>query len=112
MVVDPNAPRLFAAVGTYLRRFNPPCTPVYFWKRLDKEWDLAHKTHGRRLVVNFVEAPSDLSLTLLNPRRRDNKPLHYLERETISMILPMHRVNFIEITPSQDTEEVDLFFRA
>ena len=56
--------------------------------------------------------PSDQSLTLLNPRRRDNKPLHYLERETISMILPMHRVNFIEITPSQDTEEVDLFFRA
>ena len=56
--------------------------------------------------------PSDQALILLNPRRRDNKPLQYLERETISMILPMHRVNFVEITPSQDTEEVDLFFRA
>ena len=56
--------------------------------------------------------PSDQSLILLNPRRRDNKPLLYLERDTLSMILPMHRVNFIEITPSQDTEEADLFFRA
>ena len=56
--------------------------------------------------------PSDQSLTLLNPRRRDNKPLHYLERETISVIFPLHRINFVEITPSQDTEEVDLFFRA
>jgi hypothetical protein len=56
--------------------------------------------------------PSDQSLTLLNPRRRDNKPLLYLERETISMILPMHRINFVEIMPSQDAEEVDLFFRA
>jgi len=56
--------------------------------------------------------PSDQALILLNPRQRDNKPLRYLERETISMILPMHRVNFVEITPSQDTEEVDLFFRA
>ena len=65
-------------------------------------------------VAEVEELPqaSDQSLTLLNPRRRDNKPLNYLERETISMILPMHRVNFIEITPSQDTEEVDLFFRA
>jgi len=62
--------------------------------------------------VEELPQPGDQLITLLNPRRRDNKPLHYLERETISMILPMHRINFIEITPSQDAEEVDLFFRA
>jgi hypothetical protein len=62
--------------------------------------------------VEELPKPGDQSLTLLNPRRRDNKPLHYLERETISMILPLHRINFVEITPSHDTEEVDLFFRA
>jgi hypothetical protein len=62
--------------------------------------------------VEELPGPADQSLVLLNPRRRDNKPLYYLERETISMILPMHRVNFIEITPSQDSDEVDLFFRA
>jgi len=62
--------------------------------------------------VEELPQPSDQLLTLLNPRRRDNKPLHYLDRETISMILPMHRINYIEIAPSQDSEEVDLFFRA
>ena len=59
-----------------------------------------------------IPQPSDQSITLLNPRRRDNKPLHYLERDTLSVIFPLHRINFIEITPSQETEEVDLFFRA
>lgn len=62
--------------------------------------------------VEELPQPSDQSLTCLNPRRRDNKPLHYLERDTISVIFPMHRINFIEIAPSQETEEVDLFFRA
>ena len=62
--------------------------------------------------VEELPKPSDQLLTLLNPRRRDNKPLHYLERETISMVMPMHRINFIEIMPSQETEEEDLFFRA
>jgi hypothetical protein len=62
--------------------------------------------------VEALPGPSDQSVTLLNPRRRDNKPLHYLERETISVVFPLHRINFIEITPNQDSEEVDLFFRA
>jgi hypothetical protein len=62
--------------------------------------------------VEQLPQPGDQLLTLQNPRRRDNKPLRYLERETISMILPMHRINYIEITPGQDAEEVDLFFRA
>ena len=62
--------------------------------------------------VQELPGPSDQSVTLLNPRQRDNKPLHYLERETISVVFPLHRINFIEITPNQDSEEVDLFFRA
>jgi hypothetical protein len=62
--------------------------------------------------VEELPNPADQSVKLLNPRRRDNKPLRYLERETISMILPLHRINYIEVTPSQGAEEVDLFFRA
>jgi hypothetical protein len=60
---NPEAPGLFAAGGTHLRRLDPSGTPVYYWGRLDKEWDLAQKQGRRRLVVNFVEAPPDLSLT-------------------------------------------------
>jgi hypothetical protein len=55
--------------------------------------------------------PTHQSVALINPRRRDNKPLYYLERETMSVIFPLHRINFIEVMPSEDSEEVDLFFR-
>jgi hypothetical protein len=55
--------------------------------------------------------PTHQSITLLNPRRRDNKPLYYLERETISVIFPLHRISFIEVTSSEEEGEVDLFFR-
>ena len=55
--------------------------------------------------------PAHQSLVLTNPRRRDNKPLYYLERETMSVLYPLHRINFIEIMPKEDAGEVDLFFR-
>ncbi len=59
---DPAAPGLFPPGGCYLRKFRPAGTPCYYWGRLDKEWDIAHRRFGRRLVVNFAEAPGDLSV--------------------------------------------------
>ena len=59
---DPDAPGLFPPGGCYLRKFNPPGTACYYWGRLDKEWDLVHRHCGRRLVVNFADAPGDLAL--------------------------------------------------
>jgi hypothetical protein len=58
---DPDAPGLFPLGGCYLRKFNPVGTPVYYWGRLDKEWDLAVTTYGRRLMVNFADATGDLA---------------------------------------------------
>ena len=40
----------------------PHGSPCYYWGRLDKEWDLACRRYGRRLMVNFADAPGDLSL--------------------------------------------------
>ncbi len=57
----PNAPGLFPPGGCYLHKFDPPGTPAYYWGRLHCEWDLTHRRFGRRLVVNFVDAPGDLS---------------------------------------------------
>jgi hypothetical protein len=59
---DPNAPGIFPPGGCYLSKFRPAGTPRYYWGRLDKEWDIAHRRFGRRLVVNFAEAPGDLSV--------------------------------------------------
>lgn len=58
---DPDAPGLFAEGGCYLRKFNPHGTACYYWGRLDKEWDGAHRRYGRRLLPNFADAPGDLS---------------------------------------------------
>ena len=58
---DPDAPGLFALGGCYLRKFKPHGTACYYWGRLDKEWDLAHRRYGRRLLPNLADAPGDLS---------------------------------------------------
>ncbi|MFI5455932.1 MAG: hypothetical protein ACHRXM_10825 [Isosphaerales bacterium] len=58
---DPDAPGLFPPGGCYLRKYAPHGTSCYYWGRLDKEWDLAHRRYGRRLMVNFADAPGDLA---------------------------------------------------
>ena len=58
---DPNAPGLFPPGGCHLIKFSPHGTPAYYWGRLDREWDLAHKRFGRRVMPNFADAPGDLS---------------------------------------------------
>lgn len=81
---DKDAPGLFPPGGCYLRKFSPPGTPTYFWKRLDKEWDLAVRRLGRRVVVNFADAPGDLSIDGRNwTTAKDYAELHEVVR-TIS----------------------------
>ncbi|MBI2478210.1 MAG: hypothetical protein HYV60_06090 [Planctomycetia bacterium] len=59
---DPHAPGLFPAGGCYLRKYLPAGIPHYYWGRLDKEWDIAVRQFGRRIVVNFTDAPGDLAI--------------------------------------------------
>ncbi|MBM3335064.1 hypothetical protein FJY63_10430, partial [Candidatus Sumerlaeota bacterium] len=59
---NPDAPGLFPPGGCYLRKFKPHGTACYYWGRLDKEWDLVHRRCGRRLLVNFCDAPGDLAV--------------------------------------------------
>jgi hypothetical protein len=46
-----------------------------------------------------------------NPRKRDGKDIHYLDEDVTSMIVPWHRINFIQMLPSGDVEEVFGFVR-
>ncbi|HXE55848.1 MAG TPA: hypothetical protein VN541_22680 [Tepidisphaeraceae bacterium] len=59
---DLDAPGLFPPGGCYLRKFNPSGTACYYWGRLDKEWDLAVRRYGRRVLPNFADAPGALPL--------------------------------------------------
>lgn len=78
---DPNAPGLFPLGGCYLRKFSPSGTPVYYWGRLDKEWDLDVKRFGRRVVVNFADAPGDLSIDGQNwTTAKDYAEMHEVAR--------------------------------
>ena len=65
-------------------------------------------------VVGEMEklpAPEDQVVIIQNPRLKDGKDLHYLEAEVTTMIVPWHRITFIEIVPSAEIEEVITFVR-
>lgn len=62
--------------------------------------------------IDGIPEPTHQTVTLSNPRRRDGKDIHYLEDEVTMMIVPWHRINFIEIMPSaEELEEVITFVR-
>ena len=62
--------------------------------------------------VDKLPDVSDQMVTLLNPRARDGKSLHYVGDQTLSVILPVHRITFIEVLPDEaGQDDVDLFFR-
>jgi len=69
---------------------------------------------GEDAVVGEIEqlpTPTDTNITLSNPRRRDDKEIPYIAETVVSVIWPMHRVNFIEILPSREEEELIGFVR-
>ena len=55
--------------------------------------------------------PQDQVVIVQNPRLKDGMDLHYLEAEVTTMIVPWHRITFIEIIPSAEMEEVITFVR-
>jgi len=56
--------------------------------------------------VEELPDPNDQILYCSNPRRRDGRELHYLQPEVQRIIVPWHRVTFIEILPSGEEEEI------
>lgn len=55
--------------------------------------------------------PADQVIILTNPRLKDGKDLHYLEAEVTTMIVPWHRITFIEIIPTAEMDEIITFVR-
>ena len=61
--------------------------------------------------VDALPNVTDTLLLLKNPRRKDGKDLHYLEANVSSVLWPIHRVNFIEVLPSGEEEDIISFVR-
>lgn len=65
-------------------------------------------------VVGEIEelpGPEAIMITVKNPRRLDGKDLPYLAENVITVIWPLWRVNFIEILPTKEEEEIIGFVR-
>ena len=56
--------------------------------------------------VETLPQPTDQAIVCLNPRRRDGKEVHYILPEVQTVIIPWHRINFVEIMPSGVEEEI------
>lgn len=61
--------------------------------------------------VDRMPDTQDTLIIINNPQRKDGKDLHYLDEEVSTMIVPMHRINFVQVLPSADVDEVIGFVR-
>jgi hypothetical protein len=61
-------------------------------------------------VESLPKATAQL-ITIHNPRRKDGKDLHYLEEDVSTLIIPFHRINFIQVLPSAEVDDVIGFVR-
>ena len=72
-----------------------------------------HIANEDPVVCELEEVPdgSSMFLALQNPRRRDGKDVHYLDEDVTTVLIPWHRINFVQMMPSADTEEIIGFVR-
>jgi hypothetical protein len=61
--------------------------------------------------MDSLPGPSDVLMIVKNPRRRDGKDLHYLDANVSTVIWPIQRVNFIEVMPGGEEEDIITFVR-
>ncbi len=61
--------------------------------------------------IDNLPAPTDITLIVKNPRRKDGKDLPYLDANVSTVIWPFSRINFVELMPSSEEEEIISFIR-
>jgi hypothetical protein len=55
--------------------------------------------------------PTDSLVIVKNPRRKDGKDLYYLDANVTTVMWPVIRINFIEVIPGGEEEEIIGFVR-
>lgn len=61
--------------------------------------------------VDELPSPSDTLIGLRNPLRLDGKELDYLDQRVNFVVWPVSRLNFIEVLPTGEEEEIISFVR-
>ena len=74
---------------------------------------LLHISGDENIVVDVEELPKPADQILIgtNPRYRDGKSVRNLLPEVNTVIYPWGRINFIEVMPGEEEEEVYGFYR-
>ncbi len=72
-----------------------------------------HLANDDPVILDVDELPkvTDQFVMGMNPQRRDGKDVPYILREVNQVIFPWWRVNFIQILPQEQEEEVLTFVR-
>jgi len=61
--------------------------------------------------VDELPGVADQMITVSNPRRKDGKDVPYLEPNVVAIIMPLHRITYIEIIPNEMEEEIISFVK-
>lgn len=61
--------------------------------------------------VDELPKPTDTIITVINPRRRDGKDIHYIDTRAIKVIWPLDRISFIEILSGEEADQIVSFVR-
>lgn len=74
---------------------------------------IVHLANEDPIMGEVVELPDQLSSVIIisHPRLKDGKELRHLEEDVQTILIPWHRINFIEVMPSTAAEEVVTFVR-
>jgi hypothetical protein len=56
--------------------------------------------------IDDIPGITDTILLVKNPRRRDGKDLPYLDPNVMTVIWPIARINYVEVLPSGEEEEI------
>ena len=75
---------------------------------------IVHIMNADPFVAEIDELPNPTAafLTCINPRTRSGKYVPYIEREATRVLVPWHRISFVETLPSEeDMVEIEPFFR-
>ena len=74
---------------------------------------IVHIANEDAVVCEVEDLPDPMaqSLTIHNPRKRDGMDLHYVDEDVTTLIIPWHRINFVQVLPAGDEEDVIGFVR-
>jgi hypothetical protein len=61
--------------------------------------------------IDELPKPTDMLITVNNPRLRDGKDIHYLEQNVVKVIWPMNQITLIEILEGEQEENLIGFVR-